>query len=224
MQGKALPRRGRATARPASLPRPAPGRPVDFRSTAGRRTRRASGPSAGLGRRWTAEGGGRRGASRGRPRARHLGHVGHGGRHRHPAPRHRPRPPGGRQKARRSMCSRWGVSREATSTTTAERGAGRPHAATCRRRNRTTRATCRRGRRCGGRGWDAAGGKPPSSVPEALRRWALAVRREPVDVGAPPHHHPGPAFGYATDGAVRFERSPVGDRAAHAGGGGPEAQ
>ncbi|WP_392567633.1 cupin domain-containing protein [Actinacidiphila glaucinigra] len=58
--------------------------------------------------------------------------------------------------------------------------------------------------------------KPPF-VPEGASAMTLIVWREPGDIGAPPHRHPGPAFGYVTEGAVRFELEGEPERVIKAG-------
>ncbi|MFF3946798.1 cupin domain-containing protein [Streptomyces sp. NPDC001902] len=58
--------------------------------------------------------------------------------------------------------------------------------------------------------------KPPF-VPEGATSMTIIVWREPGDPGAPPHRHSGPAFGYVTEGAVRFELEGEPERVIKAG-------
>ena len=45
----------------------------------------------------------------------------------------------------------------------------------------------------------------PFTVPDGASAMTISVEWEPGDPGSPPHRHPGPAFGYVIEGAVRFE-------------------
>ncbi|WP_328891115.1 cupin domain-containing protein [Streptomyces sp. NBC_00316] len=58
--------------------------------------------------------------------------------------------------------------------------------------------------------------KPPF-IPEGASAMTLIVWREPGDPGVPPHRHSGPAFGYVTEGAVRFELEGEPERVIKAG-------
>ncbi len=46
----------------------------------------------------------------------------------------------------------------------------------------------------------------------------IRVDWEPVDPGTPPHRHSGPAFGYVSEGADRFELEGEPERIVEAGG------
>ncbi|WP_078912493.1 cupin domain-containing protein [Streptomyces sp. NRRL S-646] len=58
----------------------------------------------------------------------------------------------------------------------------------------------------------------PLSVPEGASGMTILVEWEPGDPGSPPHRHPGPAFGYVLEGAVRFELEGEPERVIEAGG------
>ncbi|MFF7216776.1 cupin domain-containing protein [Streptomyces sp. NPDC008238] len=42
-------------------------------------------------------------------------------------------------------------------------------------------------------------------IPEGAEARTIRVTLPPGDVGAPPHRHPGPLFGYVTQGEILFE-------------------
>ncbi|WP_128381554.1 cupin domain-containing protein [Streptomyces cavernae] len=58
--------------------------------------------------------------------------------------------------------------------------------------------------------------KPPH-IPEGASAMTLFVEWPPGDPGTPPHRHPGPAFGYVIEGAVRFEIEGEPERVVKAG-------
>ena len=58
----------------------------------------------------------------------------------------------------------------------------------------------------------------PLTVAEGASAMTIFVEWEPGDPGTPPHRHPGPAFGYVLEGAVRFELEGEPERVIEAGG------
>ncbi|MEV0179138.1 cupin domain-containing protein [Streptomyces sp. NPDC050625] len=58
----------------------------------------------------------------------------------------------------------------------------------------------------------------PPFVPEGASGTTIVVEWPPGDPGTPPHRHPGPAFGYVLEGAVRFELEGEPERVVEAGG------
>lgn len=58
----------------------------------------------------------------------------------------------------------------------------------------------------------------PLSIPAGATAMTIQVEWEPGDPGSPPHRHPGPAFGYVVEGAVRFELEGEPERVVEAGG------
>ena len=49
---------------------------------------------------------------------------------------------------------------------------------------------------------------PPEAafrIPAGTEAWTITVTLPPGDPGAPPHRHPGPLFGYVTQGEILFE-------------------
>ncbi|MFC8801632.1 cupin domain-containing protein [Promicromonospora sp. NPDC057138] len=58
----------------------------------------------------------------------------------------------------------------------------------------------------------------PFTVPDGASAMTISVEWEPGDPGSPPHRHPGPAFGYVIEGAVRFELEGEPERVIEAGG------
>ena len=57
----------------------------------------------------------------------------------------------------------------------------------------------------------------PPFMPEGAHVMTVVVEYPPGDPGAPPHRHPGPAFGYVLDGEMVFELEGQAPRVVHAG-------
>jgi quercetin dioxygenase-like cupin family protein len=45
----------------------------------------------------------------------------------------------------------------------------------------------------------------PPALPETATVMTVLVELPPGDPGSPPHRHPGPVFGYVTEGQLRYE-------------------
>ena len=58
----------------------------------------------------------------------------------------------------------------------------------------------------------------PPFIPEGASAMTLLVEWGPGNPGSQPHRHPGPAFGYVIEGAVRFELEGEPERVIEAGG------
>ncbi|MEV5569847.1 cupin domain-containing protein [Spirillospora sp. NPDC052269] len=57
----------------------------------------------------------------------------------------------------------------------------------------------------------------PPSIPAGAHAMTVTIEYPPGDAGAPPHRHPGPAFGYVLEGEMRFELEGQGERVVKAG-------
>jgi quercetin dioxygenase-like cupin family protein len=57
----------------------------------------------------------------------------------------------------------------------------------------------------------------PPFIPDGAAAMTIHVEWQPGDPGTPPHRHPGPAFGYVIEGAVRFELEGEPERVVRAG-------
>ncbi|MFC6067170.1 cupin domain-containing protein [Streptomyces ochraceiscleroticus] len=55
------------------------------------------------------------------------------------------------------------------------------------------------------------------AIPEGAHVMTVQVEYPPGDPGAPPHRHPGPAFGYVLEGEMRFELEGGPERIVRAG-------
>ena len=58
---------------------------------------------------------------------------------------------------------------------------------------------------------------PAPPVPENAEAMTILVTLPPGSPGAPPHRHPGPAFGYVIEGEMIFEREGEPERVVRAG-------
>lgn len=58
-------------------------------------------------------------------------------------------------------------------------------------------------------------GKPP--IPEGAEQMTLLITLPPASPGAPPHRHPGPAYGYVIKGEIVFELEGEPQRVVRAG-------
>jgi quercetin dioxygenase-like cupin family protein len=57
----------------------------------------------------------------------------------------------------------------------------------------------------------------PPFVPEGAHVMTVVIEYPPGDPGAPPHRHPGPAFGYVLEGEMRMELEGEPERVIQAG-------
>lgn len=57
----------------------------------------------------------------------------------------------------------------------------------------------------------------PPFVPEGAHAMTVTIEYPPGDAGAPPHRHPGPAFGYVLEGEMRMELEGEAERIIKAG-------
>ncbi|MGW0085814.1 cupin domain-containing protein [Streptomyces sp. NPDC003393] len=57
----------------------------------------------------------------------------------------------------------------------------------------------------------------PSFVPEGFHVMTMMIEYPPGDRGAPPHRHPGPAFGVVVEGEMRMELEGEPERVVRAG-------
>ncbi|GCD39764.1 cupin [Streptomyces chrestomyceticus JCM 4735] len=57
----------------------------------------------------------------------------------------------------------------------------------------------------------------PPAIPESAHVSTVQIEYPPGDQGAPPHRHPGPAFGYVVEGEMRFELEGEPERIVRAG-------
>ncbi len=57
----------------------------------------------------------------------------------------------------------------------------------------------------------------PAFIPAAAHVTTVVVEYPPGDLGAPPHRHPGPAFGYVLGGEMLFELEGLPERVIRAG-------
>src|SRR3954465_13063787 len=60
----------------------------------------------------------------------------------------------------------------------------------------------------------------PPFIPTGAHAMTVVIEYPPGDAGAPPHRHPGPAFGYGLEGGMRLELEGEPERGGRAGGAG----